>query len=174
MNYHSWKERGFLNILYISRWEKQRIKRIKIENKREEWYFFCMRRSHRGSSRRENRKSYRGGRWSLPWKFLGCSQDILRPGREIPYPDACLRHFLVSTFHTTFEISKKYIYIHGCKYCLDKNGAQWFRYNSLLYENITTTCEQGWIFCEKFFILPNWQPTHVLKKGKLKYIYGYI
>lgn len=73
------------------------------------FFFFC--RSHRGSSRRENRKSYRGGRWSLPWKFLGCSQDILRPGREIPYPDACLRHFLVSTFHATFEISKnKYIY----------------------------------------------------------------
>lgn len=69
----------------------------------------------------------------------------------------------------------KNIYIHGCKYCLDKNGAQWFRYNSLLYENITTTCEQGWIFCEKFFILPNWQPTHILKKRKIKiYLWIYL
>lgn len=68
-----------------------------------------LRRSYRGASRRENRKSHRGGRWSLPREFLGCSQDILRPGREIPYLDACLRYFLVSTFHTTFETSDRKI-----------------------------------------------------------------
>ncbi|KAK1129834.1 hypothetical protein K0M31_019542 [Melipona bicolor] len=53
--------------------------------------------SYRGASRRENRKSHRGGRWSLPREFLGCSQDILRPGREIPYLDACLRYFLAGS-----------------------------------------------------------------------------
>lgn len=56
-------------------------------------------RSCRGASGRQNRESYRGRRRSLPREFLGSSQDILRPGREIPYLDACLRYFVVSTFH---------------------------------------------------------------------------